>query len=280
MDPEFDQAWVALALNYASIMEYGAGSIEEYLPPANEAVIRALAINPDSARALSISGYIKANFFFDWEGAVSDLERAVMLEPGYATGHQMYGIVLNHTGRIEAALLQLQLARSADPLSAPIRHTPGYFLLWRLRLDEAEVHYMDALELGGTPSLWTIQNLDILNTLRGDYDEARRRAKQSARIGGIDPAADLARIDAVENPELKAHALELLRQRQDMGEGTFGKGMQYALLGEYEAALESLEKGFAAGDPLAVQLGYIKIYDPLRDNPRFQAMLKEMNLLP
>ena len=138
---------------------------------------------------------------------------------------------------------------------------------------------MDALELG-QPLRWTIWNLDVLNTLRGDYNEARRRAKQLAKMEGFDPAADLARIEAIENPALKEKALMLLRQRQDLDDGVFGKALQYALLGEYEPALENLETGFAAGDPFATYMNFMKVYDPLRDKPRFQAMLKEMNLLP
>jgi TolB-like protein len=280
MDPEYDQAWAALADTYVLIPEYRAGTIEEFIPLAREATNKALAINPNSARALTTSGYYKAVYDYDWEGANADFERAVVLEPGYANAHQWYGEILAQQGRLEEGLLQLQLARNADPLSAIVRHVPGYMLLWSLRLDEAEVHLMDTLELGGQPLRWTIHNLDMLNTLRGNYDEARRRARQLARMEGYDPAADLARIDAIENPALKDRALILLQQRQDRGEGVFGKALQYALLEEYELALESLEKAFAAGDPYATQMNYIKIYDPLRDNPRFQAMLKKMNLLP
>ena len=97
---------------------------------------------------------------------------------------------------------------------------------------------------------------------------------------GFDPAADLARIDAVESPALRARALVLLRQRQDMGDGVFGKALQYAVLNDFESALTSLEAGFASGDPFSTHLGYLKIYDPIRDDPRFQAMLKAINLLP
>ena len=279
VDPDFDQAWAALADVYVLVPEYGGGTIEEYIPLAREAVNRALAINPDSARALAASGYLKANFDYDWLGANADFERAVQLEPGYATAHQWYGEVLNHQRRLEEALLQLELARNADPLSVVVRHVPGYFHLWNFQLDEAEIHYMDALELG-QPLRWTFHNLDILNTLRGDFIEARRWARQLAEMENFDPAADLARIDAMENPLLKERALVLLEQRQDLGEGVFGKALQYALLGEYESALENLEAGFAAGDPYAAQMNYMKIYDPLRETPRFQAMLKEMNLLP
>ncbi|NOR18566.1 MAG: hypothetical protein GQ538_00580 [Xanthomonadales bacterium] len=287
IDPGYDQAWAALAETYVLLPEYSTissefrdYSIDEFISLAREAVANALAINPDSARALTTSGYYKSNFDYDWQGAISDFERAVELEPGYATAHQWYGEALCYQGRLEEALYQLELARKADPLSVVIRHVAGYFLLWSGHLDEAEVHYFDTLALGGQPLRWTIQNLDILNTWRGDYDEARKRARQLAQIEGYDPAADLARIDAIENPALKDHALMLLEQRQDLGDGTFGKALQYAMLGAYEAALENLEKGFAAGDPYAVQLSYMKVYDPLRDNPRFQTMLKEMNLLP
>jgi TolB-like protein len=279
-DPGYDQAWAALADTYVLIPEYRGGSIEEYIPLAREAVAKTLAINPDSARALTTSGYYKSAYDYDWQGANSDYERAIDLEPGYATAHQWYGETLCYLGRLEEALYQLKLARTANPLSVVVRHVPGYFLLWNGRLEEAEVHYVDTLALGGQPMRWTLHNMDILNTLRGDYDEARRWTRQLAQLEGFDPAADLARIDALENPALKEHALELLHQRQDLGQGVFGKALQYALLGEYELALEDIERGFAEGDPFAAQMNYMKIYDPIRDNPRFQAMLKEMNLLP
>jgi hypothetical protein len=69
------------------------------------------------------------------------------------------------------------------------------------------------------------------------------------------------------------------RQRSDVGPGVFGKALQYALLGQYESALDSLETAFAEGDPYAASMNYMMVYEPLRDEPRFQAMLREMNLL-
>lgn len=287
IDPNYDQAWAALAETYVLLPEYSTltaenrdGAIDKFIPLAREAVGKALAINPASARALSTSGYYKGIYDYDWEGANSDFQRAVMLEPDYATAHQWYGESLCYQGRLQEALYQLELARKADPLSAVIRHVTGYFLLWAGHLDEAEVHFFDALALGGQPLRWTIHNLDMLNTLRGDYDEARKRVRQLAKMEGFDPAADLARIDAIETPALKQHALKLLEQRQDLSDGAFGKAMQFAILGEYQSALKNLEKGFAEGDPYTVHMNYIMVYGPLRDEPRFQTMLKEMNFLP
>ncbi len=51
-------------------------------------------------------------------------------------------------------------------------------------------------------------------------------------------------------------------------------------LGKPELALDNLEKGFAQGDPYAVHMKRMDLYDPLRDEPRFQALLAKMNLWP
>jgi adenylate cyclase len=279
MDPNYGQAWAALADTYLTIPDYFAGTAAEYAPLARAALKRALAINPDSVEALAVSGSIKAVYDHDWEGAERDFLRAVTLAPDNADIRQWYGEMLNQKGRLDEGLEQLRLARQADPMSKVIRHVPGFMLLWAFRFDEAEVHYKDVLELGD-PFRWTMHNLDFLNTLRGNYDEARRWAIQLAELEDFDPAADLARIDAVENPELKEHALELLRQRQDLDDGVFGKPLHYAVLGEFESALDGLEKAYQAGDGYSSSMGYMRIYDPLRENPRFQAMLKEMNLWP
>ena len=277
IDPEFDQAWAALAEAYVVLPEYLPGTTDVYLPMAREAMEMALTLNPDSAYALAASGYFRAHYFYDWEGANADLERALALAPNYATAHQFYGEVLNIQGRVDEAMEQLRLARAADPLSVVIRHIPGYFMLWRGRYDEALVHYDDALALD-VPFRWTYHNLDILHTLRGDYDEARYYTRKFAELVGHDPAADLARIDAVENPALKERALELLRERTDIADGAFGKALHYMLLDEHELAMESLEAGFRAGDPLSSYMNFMSTYDPLRNDPRFQAILREMDL--
>jgi TolB-like protein/Flp pilus assembly protein TadD len=278
LDPDFGQAWVALADTYLVLPEYEFGSAERYIPESRKALKKALAINPDSARALAVSGITRAQYDFDWKGAISDFERAIELDPSHATARQWYGDVLMPLGRTEEALEQLRLAAIADPLSIAIRHTPGYFNLWTGRLDEAETIYSKVLEIN--PNFrWTMQNLDMLYTMRGEYDKARHWASKLADLEGFDPAPDLARIDAVENPALKPRALELLEQRTDIVEGVWGKAMQYALMNEYDLALVSLEKAFETESPWRVHMKWVVNYEPLHHNPRFQEMLRKMNLL-
>ena len=279
MDPGFGQAWAALADAYALIPEYGAGSISECVPLGREAAEKALAINPDSARALTAQAYIKAMYEYDITGAMADYEKAMALEPGYATAHQWYGELLAAQRRIDEALYQLQLASELDPLAPIIPHVKGWILTYTDNPEKALEYYLEALELNPHMQA-TIGNLVDLYIVLGQYDQARARSIEYAQLIGFDPTASLAVIDAVENPELKDRALMLLDESDAIREGTTDRAMQLALLGEYDLALENLEQTFETGDPYAIHMNRISVYDPLRENPRFQALLAKMNLWP
>jgi tetratricopeptide (TPR) repeat protein len=118
--------------------------------------------------------------------------------------------------------------------------------------------------------------------MQGKYAQARPLSAEVARLApfGFDGNADLAVIDALENPALKPRAIELIQHSPIMYDGQDGRALYFALLGEYELAMDNLEKAFAAGDPMAIHVNRWAIYDPLRDTPRFQALLQKVNLWP
>ena len=277
MDPNYGQAWAALADAYVLIPEYGGGSVEQYIPLAHEAIERALVINPESARTLTTSAYIKFMYDYDLKGAYTDIEKAIQIDPGYATAHQWYGELLAVEGQFDAALDQLRLARIADPLAAVMPHVMGWILAFSNRTDEAFALYEQALEIDPHFSS-TIGNLVTLNMRTGRYDQARARSLQLATLTEYDPTTDLAVIDALENPELTGNALSLMEQDPDLQDGAYGKAAYLMMLNEPELALDNLEKGFAESEGYMVHMNRMDIYDPLRENPRFQALLAKMNL--
>jgi len=279
MDADYGDAWAALADAYVLIPEYGGGSVDQYIPLAHEAIERALAINPESARALTTSAYVKFMFDYDFEGAHADIEKAIQIEPGYATAHQWYGELLAVEGRLDAALDQLRLARIADPLAVIVPHVMGWILADSNRTDEAYAYYEQALEIDPHFST-TIFNLINLNMMTGRYDEARARCLQLATVAEYDPATELAVIDALENPELIGNALSIMEQDPVLPDGALGKALYLMMLNEPELALDNLEKGFAKSDPYMVHMKRTNLYDPLRENPRFQALLAKMNMWP
>jgi len=279
IDANFGQAWAALADAYVLIPEYGAGSVDQYIPLAHEAIARALLINPESAQALTTSAYVKFNYDYDLKGAHADVEKAIQIDPGYATAHQWYAELLAAERQYDAALDQLRLARIADPLAPIIPHVMGWILAFSDRTDEAYAYYGQALEID--PHFGnTIGNLVTLNMRTGRYDEARARARELATITQYDPTTDLAIIDALENPELLGNALNLIEQDPALQDGAHGRALYLMMLNEPELALDNLEKGFAESQGYMVHMNRMDIYDPLRENPRFQALLKKMNLWP
>jgi TolB-like protein len=279
IDPEYDQAWAALADAYALIPEYRVGSIEEFVPKGIEAADRALAINPDSARALTARAYIRFMFEYDYQGAMADFQRAIELEPGYATARQWYGELLAVLRRTDEALEQLDIAAKLDPLSVVIAHVKGWILLGADRFPEAFDQYAIALPMA--PDRGNIQgNLEILNLRTGNYDEARRFARQLGITENLDPAPAIAVADALENPELKPRAVEMMENWEGLPDGAMYKSLYFMILGEEERTLDSLERGFEVGDPYSVHMNRMVIYDVLRENPRFQAMLAAINLSP
>jgi len=141
LDPQYDQAWAALADTYLLLPEYRGGSIAEYIPLARQAAERAMALNPDSARALTTLANIKAQYDYDFAGASADFARAIELEPGYATAHQWYSEILTAQRRFDEALEQADLAIEADPRSVVVANAKGNALMGVGRLDEAAAQF-------------------------------------------------------------------------------------------------------------------------------------------
>ncbi|MEJ8568641.1 tetratricopeptide repeat protein [Elongatibacter sediminis] len=279
MDPTFERAWAALADTFALIPEYNAGSIAEYVPLGRDAAERALQLDPDSARALTARAYIKAMYEYDIEGALADYRRALELEPTYATAHQWYGELLAVLLRTDEAIEALDQAARVDPLSAIIAHVKAWILLGAGRYDEARAQYAIARPMA--PEMASMPgNLVLIETKLGNFEAARGYAREWGQLLNLDAEPSLRFIDAMENPALRPQTVQAILAREDMQDGAQDRAVFLMMLGDEAAALDSLERGFNAGDPYATHMNRMVIYDPLRDEPRFQAMLKKMNLWP
>ena len=89
----------------------------------------------------------------------------------------------------------------------------------------------------------------------------------------------MALVDALENPAARDEAIRALSE-VPVPSQPFDVPAAYMMLGEHDRALERLEQNFEAGGPYAPHINRIVLFDPLREDPRFQAMLAKMNLWP
>jgi len=170
------------------------------------------------------------------------------------------------------------MAAKLDPLAVIIPAAAGEALFNAVRLEESLLQFEVAISISPTTA-FVHGDLAFTHMLLGNYPEAREAAIESGRLRGISVTAELATIDALENPELTDKAIAEIA-RSNLPDAVWGKAIHYAALGEYELALENLELGFETGDPWSVRISSMVVFDPLRENPRFQTLLAKMNLWP
>jgi tetratricopeptide (TPR) repeat protein len=292
LDPDWALGWAGLGDSYAVLADYGLLPQETAIPAANRAAERATSLDPNLAEAYATLGLLRSRYDWKWDEAAVFFRRAIDLNPGYATAHFWYGVdYLAMTGRLEEALAEAELAVSLDPLSAIAQEGRGFVLMLSRRYEEAIEQYRLLLEF--EPSFykaWTSQGR--LLTQIGDYAKAIESYQRGMELGGEMPSlvAALGQAYALSGDTARArqmlerlHAMNSERQRSGAG-GLSVSATSFAVvylgLGECDRALEWLETGVARRQMPLSALKVHPIYDPLRHEPRFQALLVRIGLAP
>ena len=216
--------------------------------------------------------------YWKWEEAEAELRRAIELDPEYAEGYRVYGMLLLMTRRIEEAVAALNRACELDRLSPIIHVEYGGALLLAGRDDEALRQYLLARELNPNFSR-SYQGVAFLRAKRGDWNGAIEALEE-------DPAYPLER---PAYPWLgfyyaaagrRAEALQVLKNIEadveDEHSRTLSLGIVHLGLGDKRKALDCIETGIkGVRSDLTVTT---VLYDLLKDEPRYQALLSEMGL--
>ena len=155
-DPKFVQAWELRAAVQTVIVEYGYSkqTHQEHERRGIEFAERALALEPDSGMALAtlanlrLSATSRLRQRHDFGAIISDLERAVELDPHNSSALNWLGLSLGHVGRIEHALVTFARCIEVAPRFGPCREN-HYDVLWILgRPTEAYARMREALAAG------------------------------------------------------------------------------------------------------------------------------------
>lgn len=278
-DPKFYRAWSALADSYILVPEYKSVTAEDYVQPAREASRRALELKPESSHALTTRAYIRYLYDFDWDQAEADFRYAIELSPDYATAHQWYSEMLATQRRFDEAIEQGEIAVSLDPHSTIARVVLATHFMYSGKFDQAYEQLQVAYEMG--PELIMVSdNLSELMLYRHDYDEALRFAIRAAKLRGFEVTPEQLVIDALENPQQKSQALDYLRTTPFPIDNIYYRPLYASLLGDKELALDLLEQYFEQKDSMRAAINKIYAYTSLRDEPRFIALLQQVNLHP
>jgi DNA-binding winged helix-turn-helix (wHTH) protein/TolB-like protein/Tfp pilus assembly protein PilF len=278
-DPKFALAYVGLADTLS--MRNGVAETEL-------AVLKALELDPTLAEAYAALGFSQTFHQWNWQAAEESFKKSIELNPNYATAHHWYAQVLAIQGRHDEAKAEMRRALEINPLSYNFLADLGQIYYFNREYGEAEEYCRKALEIY-PDFVFAHEYLSDIYLKTGEYekalDEMLAAQKTMSTFTNEPKKVYESRISSykkdIENfPKTgikKYIESQLAGFPPEPGYYPILAG-NYAFLGEKEKALASLEKAFQGKGFLTVFIKADPIFDDLRGDPRYQEILRKMNL--
>jgi pentatricopeptide repeat protein len=210
---------------------------------------------------------------------VSELERAVQLNPNYATAHHWLSLALTALGQSDRSVAELKRALELDPLSMVINADLSIGYLYARRYDEAEAQARKTLEIDPR-SFLAHYYLGMALQLKGRLKEAIPEFQKAVELNH-DPYSMSMLVQGYARNGQTDEARKLLARLNEMAKSTqvpeYAFALAYTSLGEKDRAIEALEHGFAGGNKSYLfLLPGDPLLDDLRGDPRFEALVKKI----
>ncbi len=280
-DPTFAPAYVGLASAYNLLGTYSLGvrSPAETRPKAAAAATAALKLDPNLTGGYTELAYVEQREW-RWSAAEAGYRRAIRLSPGDSRAHANLADLLSCQGRFDEAIALARRARDMDPLSVWRATTLGMVLYFARRYDEAahELRAVTARHPEDATAHWYLGNV-LMATSR--FDEAIESLERSV-AGQRNPgplgflASAYAKAGRFHDAERVVDELSRLAQRSYVPPAAFV--VAYSGLGDRERAFAALEQAYEERSNLIRSLKVLPVLDPLRDDPRFTAMVRRVGL--
>lgn len=276
-DPNYALPHAGLADAYAQLGNYGLIQMNESYPRARSELIRALEMDEKLGEAHASLGFILMNYYWDWGEAEKRFKRAIELNPNYAMAHNWYSQELSFRGRSQEAIGEAKRAQDLDPLSLWTNSNIGFVSYLARQYDQAILASQKTLELD--PNFAVAHMIIGLSYVQKKmYDEAVSELQKGR--SNPDSRALLAYAYAVAGK--RNEALKVLDDLNQVSKqkyvSPFPIAVAYVGLGENDRAFEALEKAYAERSWGMGMLAVNAVFDPLRSDPRFSALLGRVNL--
>lgn len=272
-DSSFALAWSGLA-DAIDALAWRETPYTYLVPEARNAALRALAIDPELAEAWVSAGILAAEFDLDRKAGEMAVRRAIQLRPSYAFAqHQLSGILRN-TGRVEEAGPHIEKAVELDPLSPMVHETYALHLL--VIGDAARAREQQEIAADLFPGSFNHVGLVWYAKRFGmDAEEAAAAAVAFARARGLPNPVEWQVVgSAIVDGLRRDEALAIVGASDELEEAE-----EYQLrlaLEDYEVFLDWLEEEWKAGAADLFRLGVLPQYDPVRSDPRFIAIVRDL----
>jgi len=276
LDPDFALAYSGLA-DAISLIAGNAIPSREGWAKAKILAEKALELDPYLAEAHLSLGLARANSF-DWTGGEKEINRALELNPNLAWAYDTLAFLSTVFGRFDEAIARDRKALELDPLNPFLSSGWGWYFYYARRYDEAISALRSTIELFPNDAFshsalgWSLIMKGNVAEAKAEFQKATELDDLPWYIGAVGYAY------AVSGDRAKAEGV--LRQLDDLAKRRYVTPNAYFLvylgLGEKEKALDWLEKCYQDQDGACWSLRVDQLYDSLRNEPRFQALVAKI----
>jgi eukaryotic-like serine/threonine-protein kinase len=279
-DPTYAAAYAGLADGLLNTSTYQIRPPAEVIPQAKQAAQKALQLDDRLAEAHASLAAIRF-YHLEWEGVESEFQRAIALNPGYATAMHWYALTLAATGRKQESITEIKLAREIDPRSLIINANVGWCYYLAGDADRAIEEEKNTLRMdpGFVVAHGYLAQAYIEKKMYGQAIEEFRNTVSLAP-GDTSRKADLA--GAYARAGKNEQAQEILQEFLHAPSATYISpytwAMLYAGMERKVETLEWLERAFSEQNARIVNLAVHPQFAFLRGDSRFENLLVRMGV--
>ncbi len=280
-DPNYALAYAGLADSYNLLAFYSVMAPREAFPRAKEVAAKALDMDDTISEAHTSLAFANMYYDWDWKSAGREFERAIEFNPNYPTAHHWYGEYLVLMGRTDEAITHAKKAQEFDPLSLIITIMLGWARYYSREYDQAIKNFEIALEMDSDfgPAHFFLGLVYVHVSL---FDEAITEFEKASSCFGSSTLFIAARGYAYAASGRRDEAQKVLNELKRKSRRTYVpsyyRAAIYKALGDRDQVFEWLDKAYEERDMWLALLKVDPIWDSLRPDPRFTALLRKVGL--
>jgi len=280
-DPGYALAYTGLADSYALQIDYRNVAVTNGFKRAKEYALKALELDESLAEAHASLAWTLFIYDWDWERAAHEFRRSIELDSRYATAHQWYAFLLASQRRLDEALVEAHTAQELDPASVSIRRALGYVYVYARRYDQAQYHLTRAIAMNPTAEE-SYRVLGLTLTLSEKFEEAERVLREANGVPGAGTYTQVTLAYSLTRAGDREYSEVLLKELEDKLKHDYVSPVELATLhlglGNNQQALDWMERSHDERRGWMAYLNVHPILDPVRNEPRFKALVEKMKL--
>lgn len=280
-DPLFALAYSGLSDTYGAMGYYGFVAPDVAMPRAKAAAQKAIALDDGLAEAHATMALGQMMHEWNWSESEREFRRAIELNPQLASARTFYGLLLASLGRSDEAIAEARRGAELDPLSPVGQMGLSWTLYFARRFREALEQVQRVLQVDPE---WAEAKAALVTNYEqlGEYDKALAAFERTGSCFGC-RIHDMNAVRRVQlNPDKESYwqlRLDmLLAAAKEQYVTPYGLAMSYGELGRFDEAFAALNEMVDQHSGQATFLLVDPAADPLRSDPRYDALLKRVGL--